>query len=735
MSENHSNKTVSYERNGNGMYPPLSSQSFSSVETGDNDWDLAQFLGILQRRALVIAGVATVVMGVVTYATLKQKPIYESNFQLLVEPVNDDDSLKKLSLAVDSSLSKQSLDYESQILVLKSPELMGSILKTLQAYDPEINYESLLEFLTIRRLGETKIIEVKYQNNDPNKIKVVLDIIAKSYLDYSLEKRQTKLSQGVQFVDKQLPAIKNRVNQLQKQLQIFRQQYDFITPETQAQLIAEQIKLLANQRLVVDQQLAAVRANFSSLEAKKGKLAILNNAPVYQQLITQLRQLEAQTAGELARFQADNPAIQTLQEKKQNLLPLLQQEAQRVLGLKVAEVATQIQSLEVQSQELENAENQLAQKSKQLPVLARQYSELQRDLQIATESLNRFLSTRENLQIQIAQTELPWELIQAAFTPEEPISPNIPRNLILGFVASFLLGIGVSLLMEKLDNTYHSTNNLKEKIKLPLLGVLPFDKKVQNSQSLSLLQKVSTRMFPSIPKLSNIFRRQSPRDRYYGQGQFWESLQVLYTNIQLLNSDQPIRSLVISSALPGDGKSTVAFQLAQIAATMGKRVLLVDADLRRPNIHNRANLNNLWGLSSLISTNIPVEQVIRQLPQMNNLSIITSGPTPPDPARLLSSAKMKQLMADFQKNFDLVIYDLPPIVGLVDVRLLAPVTDGVVLVVRLEKTDKSAFIQAQDSLKISPINILGVVVNGDKTKFSGYNDYYSSGKKSTSNTA
>ncbi|WYL93286.1 MAG: polysaccharide biosynthesis tyrosine autokinase [Gloeotrichia echinulata IR180] len=741
MNENHSTKTSSYERNGNGVSRPVPSQPFSFFEKEANDLDLRQFLGIIQRRSLVIVGVATVVMGIVAYSTLKQKPVYESSFQLLVEPVNDDKTLSRLG--VDNNLAKPSLDYPSQIQVLKSPELMGSIVNQLQPAYSGINYDNLLRFLTIRRLGETKIIEVKYQSNDPKKIKVVLDTIANYYLNYSLEKKQTKLRQGVQFVEKQLPSIINRVNKLQNELQLFRQNNNFITPETQIGQITGQINALITQRLTVDQQLIASRATFSNLEGKEGELAALNNAPLYQQLLGQMQQLEAQFAVELARFQGDNPVMQTLQEKRQNLMPLLQQEAQRIMGVKSAEVASQIKILEVQSQELVKVENQLRQQIKQLPVIARKYNELQRDLQFATDSLNRFLTTRENLQIEVAQTELTWQLIQAAVQPQDPISPDIPRGLILGLVASLISGIGAALLMEKADNTYHTVESIKNKIKLPLLGILPFDKKLQNSQSnqyrnlnsrLPSRERVSNRISPGIPGLSNIFRRQSPRNRYYGQGQFWESVQVLYTNIQLLNSDQPIRSLVISSALPGDGKSTVAFQLAQIATAMGKRVLLVDADLRRTQVHHVSNLNNLWGLSNLISTNIPVEQVIQQSPQMDELSVITSGPIPPDPGRLLSSEKMKQLMAHFHQTFDLVIYDVPPLVGLVDVRVLAPHTDGAVLVIRLDKTDKLGLTQAQDSLKISPINVLGIVINGDKTKFSGYDDYYSTANKSLSTT-
>ncbi|MBD2357554.1 polysaccharide biosynthesis tyrosine autokinase [Tolypothrix sp. FACHB-123] len=728
--ENHFTKTSSYERNGNADHSIFPSQ-FAALgfEKESSDWDLRQILGLLQRRALIIVGVGTLVMSAVTYSTINQKPVYESNFQLLVEPLNEEKSLLQLTVDPTNSDKSGNLDYESQIQVLRSPELMAGIVKQIQTFYPEISYSSLIENLTIRRLGTAKIIEVRYRSSDSNQIKLVLDIISKSYLNYSLDKRQTKLRQGVQFVDKQLPNIKKRVEHLQKELQLFRQKYEFISPETQASHVAERVQALSEQRLAIDQKLAEYRAIFTGLKGEQGELAALNNAPVYQQLFGQIQQLETEMAGELVRFQEDSPPVIRLKQKKENILTMLKQEAQRILGVKFAEVATQIQILEVQSQELSKAESLLYRQVKLLPVLSRKYAELQRELQIATDSLNRFLTTRETLEIQVAQTELPWELIQEPFEPENPISPNVPRSLALGAVASLLLGFGISLLMEKVDNTYHNAESLKANLKLPLLGVLPFEKKIQNQlyhniERKNITEKTPFKFWRKVSKVSKSLQHGSGSDRYYGQGRFWESLQVLYSNIQLLSSDQPIKSLIISSALPGDGKSTVSFQLAQIAAAMGKRVLLVDADLRRPQVHRLCDLNNLWGLSSLISTNIPAGQVIRQMPEMNNLSVVTSGPIPPDPARLLSSEKMKQLMGYFQRTFDLVIYDVPPIVGLVDARMLAPYTDGVVLVVRIDKTDKTGIMQAQESLKISPVNLLGIVANGDKTQYKGYKHYY-----------
>lgn len=709
--------------------------ALSNLTEESNDWNLRQLLGLLKRRAVIMAGIVTVGMTGITYLTLNQESIYEGNFQILVEPVKDDSNLAKLNL-IDPNISGGSgLDYESQIEVLKSSELLQPIIKRLQVSYPDITYDSLIEEedLTIRRFRTTKIIEVSYRSHDTEKIKFVLDTISQYYLNYSLDKRQTKLRQGIQFVEKQMPDIQNRVAQLQKEMQIFRQRYNFIDPENQAATLYKQIQSVTEKRLVVNQQLAATRANYLSLQGQSGQLTAINNSLLYQQLIVQQRQLDTQLSGELARFKPDNPIIQSLQEKRNNLLPLIETEASRALNIKIAEAVTQMQQVEVDSKQLAQTEQQLQNKLKQLPVLSRQYTDIQRNLQLANESFNRFLASREQLQIEVAQTELPWELMQAPNQLEHPVSPNIPRNLILGFVASFLLGLGAAVLMEEIDNTYHTIDSIKDKIKLPILGTLPFDKTVNNKTN---DQDVD---YAKIGKLTNLFRRQftrNSRNSYYSQGAFWESLQVLYSNIQLLNSDQPINSFIVSSSVPGDGKSTVAYNLAKIASTMGKRVLLVDTDLRRPQVHKISELNNLWGLSNLISSNMDAKQVIQEMPTINNLSVITSGPIPPDPGRLLSSEKMRQLMEYFHKSFDLVIYDSPPILGLVDVRLIAPHTNGLILVARMNQTDKSALLQVQDSLKTYPINVLGLVVNGDKSRSGTYYVHYRySGREQVHNSS
>ena len=732
--DNLNNRPVVAQNNHHA--PPSLPATPPWLVSAPDDWDLRQFLALLRRRALVISGVAALVMSITVGSTLGQKPIYEGKFRLLVEPVNANNDISSLADALakqtNQATSRGSLDYSTQIQVLRSPELMQKILQTLQSRYPDLSYESLVSGLTIARPSETKILDIRYRGSDPDQIKVVLNQIAAGYLKYSLLERQTNLRQGIQFIDEQLPGLQNQVDRLQAELQQFRQEYNFIDPESQSSQISRRASAIEQQRLGLEQELAKAQSYYQTLQQETGSLAALNDAPVYQQLIGQLRQVETQIAAELTRFQPQSLNVQVLTEQRQNLIPVLRQEAQRVVGSKQAEAITQIQILQVRSQVLAAAQAELDGSIKQLPALARRYTDIQRELQIATEGLNRLLASRQTLQVQAAQTEIPWQLIEAPTRPQNPISPNIPRSLLLGLVSSLLLGIGAALLLEKLDDVYHSAEDLKEKTKIPLLGTLPYRQQAHDltdeTPEPGIFKHIQLKLNQSVlrPLRSRLRQTSQPYNYYgyYGFSGFSEALRVLHTNLQFLSTDRPLRSIIISSALPRDGKSTVAINLAQAAMTLGQRVLLVDADMRRPQVHKRMGLENLEGLSNFISSEIPVKSLLQSPIPLVEFSVLPSGPIPPDPAKLLASHKMQQLMRELEQSFDLIIYDTPPLLGLADASLLAPHTDGIVLVVGLGKTNRSALTQAIENLKQAKIPILGLVANGQrKDAFSSYSDY------------
>lgn len=744
MEEQQRTQPLNVEKN--GKHPPSSQSVYTnSLPTNFNqagdDLDLQQLVTIVRRRIVVVSGVAISIAVGMGFWTFSQQPKYEGTFRLLVEPVTKENKLEGLTQipGVNPNVQQNGLDYSTQIQVLLSPELMAPIVSQLSQQYPEIDYSAMLGSMTIERFEKTNILDISYQDTEKEKIEFVLQQLAKDYLKYSLQERQTNLRKGIDFVDSQLPELQLRVNSLQRQLQQFRQQYNFIDPEVKGQQLSEQVDNVQLQRLETQKELAETRSLYASFQAQSGAALAdnpafyaatnsqersdtaqaLKEAPVYQKLVGQLRDIESQIGADSTRFQDDSPNMVSLRNRRENLFPVLRAEAQRILGNKLVELSTKISGLEVRLAEISTAENTLNQSVEQLPTLARQYTDLQRELKVATESLNRFLEKRESLQIENAQNEIPWQVIAAPKVEKEPISPNIKRNLILGAIAGVMAGMAAALLAERLDNVFHTPEDLKDLTKLPLLGIIPFNKGLKQLAPLAQakVEKKAEGYKLVLPSMSS-----TQNESYFP---FVESFRSLHTNINFLGSDTPINSLVVTSAQKGDGKSTVSVQLAQAAAAMGQKVLLVDADMRLPQVHARLGLPNEQGLSNIISTNLPIYEAIQRSPLGDNLFVITSGQIPPDPIKLLSSKKMQNVMAQLRTEFDLVIYDTPPILGLADSSIVATHTAGIVLVVRMAKTDRAVVRQALDGLRLSRANVLGLVVNGVR-KHSGnaYNYYY-----------
>jgi capsular exopolysaccharide synthesis family protein len=198
----------------------------------------------------------------------------------------------------------------------------------------------------------------------------------------------------------------------------------------------------------------------------------------------------------------------------------------------------------------------------------------------------------------------------------------------------------------------------------------------------------------------------------------WQSLDLIYKNIQLLNSVSTVRSLMVTSAVAGEGKSTLALGLAISAARLHQRVLLIDADLRNPTLHEKLNLPNDYGLSTLLSSDAPLPIQTSLHSSSAYIDVITSGPISADPANLLSSPRMGELMAAFEQTYDLVLVDAPPVLGLVDSILTASYCRGVVLVARMGQITRTELTQA--TAMLSKLNLIGVVANGDNSSHSSY---------------
>lgn len=697
-------------------YPhPLSQVNTAQLnDVDEGGLNLGQVGSALRRRALLIVGVTGVVATAAVLKAEQDPPVYQGEFEILTKPLTGE---SKAIANVPQTLSSQGVAPEStqevqtMITVLQSRKVLAPIVEQLQAKYPKLTYDELLQNLTIQS-KKPSILEVQYVDPDQKQVSEVSSSLAKTYLQYSLAERQADVDQAIKFVNKEKQPIDQRVQSWQNKLRNLRLENKLIDPAQKAQEVSTHIATLMQQRLENRVQLEQMVAKYQDLQTELGQQpgagasnSLLSDNPRYQKILDQIQQVDAEIAKRSSVFTDQEEGMTRLNEQKATMLSLLQQERERVNR----DFQSRIRELSARDRSLDEKINSLNNYVKDLATISRDYDNIQRELKVATESLTQFTTKQQALQIEKAQKQQPWQLLDPKLTKvTEPdaVSESAKKNLALGAMLGLLLGVGAALVVDKLSNVFYTSKDLKEATRLPLLGVVPLRKE--------LVLPNKKKLAKGVQPVSNI--------------SFFEVFRSLYTNILLLGSDTPIRSLVISSAAEGDGKSTVAIQLAQAAAAMGQRVLLVDANLRCPTLHNRVGLMNIQGLTDVISQDLEWSNVIERSPLEENLFVMSAGPIPPDSVRLLASQKMQDLMDDLQASFDLVIYDTPPVLGFADAYLLSANTNGMVLVAGLGKLKRTVLQQALEEIQVSGTPILGLIANKSKdstpSSYSHYQQYY-----------
>lgn len=736
--------------NGNGHRPakpdlvPLMAPP-SLVEPGDGV-DFSQLLGVLKRRVGVFLGVAALSFGGLTFWYLSRPPVYSGNASLLVEPVT---SVTPPGLEAITGLSNTSrLDYTSQIRVLRGPAVLNPILANIQQRYPDITYSALLSRLSILQDGDSKVLRITYNDADPEVVAFVLSQVVEGFVGYSVQDRQGDLRRGLTFLDEQLQEKWQEVAAIENDLSDFQKRYDLVNVNATGESVTQRLnQMLAEQeQLRVD--LTARGQLYDNLRQQVGfdpdtaiRVTNLNESPTYQALLGDLRQIEQTIAAESARFQADTPMIEALTDQRQQLLPLLDAEAQRLVGSAVeadtlgyqgtvsrglmqqlVDTANQVQVLQTQDQAIGQAVQQLRAEIQRLADLSRSFQQISRELTVAESSLDQLLSSRQELRFQMARQASPWELISPLNASSVTRTTNLPRNLLLSTVVGLLLGGVAALVRDRADTAFHSADELVKATQLPNLALVP---------NAPALQKQPLLMVPDLTAtMADVLTQNQSPDKLYTSFSFAEAFYSLDTNLRMLSSDTPMQVIALTSSVPGEGKSTICAHLAIAAANMGRRVLLIDGDLRKPSQHLIFSQPNRRGLSDLITQSIedPTDLVLT-IPGNPNLHLLTAGARPPAPGRLLSSRKMQQITEQYRRHYDLVIFDTPPLAGMIDAKLTAAHADGLLLVVRLNRSERSEIQRVLADLgNTAQAPLLGMVVNGvpqSRQRGYSYYNYYS----------
>ena len=702
-------------------------------EDQDSPIDIQQYWLIFKRRWPVASVVFAFVFGVTALVTYSTKPVYESEGKLVFTKKSGASSLSSLSQQMGElgALTNLSNPVDTESEIIRSYPIVIKTITTLKLTDnqgKQLSLEVFLKKLKLKTVRGTDVMQLSYKSTNPQEAADVVNSLMKYYLESNVRTNRTEARSAREFLSKQLPEVEHRVTKAEMNLRRFKENNRVVALDVEAKTSLESLGKL-NESITQSQgELAAALTRSVALqnEMKLGTqqavdLSTLSQSPGVQQVLTEYQKTQSELAVARSLYTGDNPKVVDLAMKETSLKKLLEERVGQTVGnfeslskqnLQIGElkqvltqdlVKSEVERLALtkQIEELQRVFIVNRRRLDSLPRLEQQQLQLQRQLTVAQITYQEFLKQFQLVQVLENQNVGNSRIISGALVPERPISPKIPLNLALGGFLGVILGAGTALLLESMNQSLKNIEEANRLLGFPLLGTIPQygEKNPTNRQEGR----------QDLPLLDNPYSPVST------------SFEMLQTNLGFTVSDKELRVILVTSATPGEGKSFVAANLALAAAYVGRRVLLVDADMRRPRQHRIWEIHNLLGLSNILVGQAQLENAVQEVSPLVNM--LPAGKIPPNPVALLDSQRMADLVEEASQDYDFVIIDSPPLTAVTDPLLIGKYVDGLLLVVRPGQVEYSAVTAAKSLLEQARVPILGMVVNGIG-KESGYGGYY-----------
>lgn len=701
-----------------------------------------QYWLILKRRWLPSAVVVGSIVGITALITFQQKPIYETEGKLLFNKSNKISALTGLNPGIGelSGVSNFSNPLETESEIIRSYPLLEKTIIKLNLKDKRgklLKVDNFRTSLKVKGLKGTDILALTYRSTNPQEAANIVNSLMEDYLEGSRNNSTAETRAAREFLSKQLPIVEAKVAKAEADVRRFKDENNVVSLEEEAQAGVASLKALQNE--ITQGQATIVDANTRSSALQKRlaltteqavELSSFSQSPGVQQVLVEYQKTQLELAVAKTRLTPNHPTILNLTEKEQAL--------RNQLGKRVTQIADSSESVpeqnlqtgelkqsltldlvksEVERLALTNRIDDLRKsfllyesRLKVIPRLEQTQRALERRLQVAQLTYQQIFKQLQEVQVLEKQTLGNTRVISDALVPERPISPKIALNLLLGGFLGILLGVGTALILEAIDKSLKTVQEAKKLVGYTLLGTIP-----------QLNKKADNRGGQDLPVLN---------DPYSVVTTAFEMLQ---TNLGFTLVGKTAKVLVISSSIPGEGKSFVSANLAVALAQIGRRVLLIDADMRRPRQQEIWELSNMTGLSNVIVGQASFKNSVTE--SLVTLDVLTCGTIPPNPLVLLESLQMDSLIAEASANYDFVIIDAPPLTAVSDALILGKKADGMLLVVRPGVANTDSLNAAKNLLEQSGQRVLGMVVNGvnGKTSYGSYyaNEYY--GRRKISN--
>jgi succinoglycan biosynthesis transport protein ExoP len=720
------------------VYPELVSQESA----------LGEYVRVLMKRKWTVLACLITIFSVVAIASLKMTPVYEASGSIAI---NKPDS----GLVNFNNSPTFNLDYfdptelDTEVKILQSDLLALQVVKELAldrrpefggktpalpsaldlAPDPlqadTARTSSLLSGfrgnLKVTLAPNTHIVEVRFRSPDKDLAATVVNTLMSTYTENNFKSRFDSTMQASDWLSKQLVDLQMKVETSQEKLVRYQKEHEILgidekqnittskLDELNKALTAAESERMGKEsvyRLVQSGDADTIASAVSVLDAAGGGQS---QAGMLEGLRAKEADLKIQAADLGTQFGPSYPKVAQLNSQLKEIDSQILLETRKVAG----KIRGQYMAALQRENMLHDALEKQKQEANKLNESAIQYSILKRDLESYRTLYEGLMEKMKEAGVSAGLKSNNFRIVDVARVPTVPIEPNIPRNLAFAFMLGLTSGVGLAFLLEGLDNTVRTTEQAQMISGLPPLGMIPM-----GSRSAREGGNSKRLVIASSKEAVELVTHVRP------QSQMAESYRALRTSLLLSNLGAPPKVIMVTSALPQEGKTTTSINCAVVLAQKGIRVLLIDADLRRPSIHKTLGMGPRSGLSNVLTGSATLQQTISRSSILPNLSILPAGTPPPNPAELLASTNMRDVLEELRGQYDHIVVDTPPTLSVTDAVVLSPRADAIVLVIRSGQTTKQALRRSRDVLLQVNAKVSGVLLNAVDLSSPDYYYYY-----------
>jgi polysaccharide biosynthesis transport protein len=723
------------------IYPELLSQESA----------LGEYVRVLAKRKWTVLVCLVTIFSVVAIASLKMTPIYEASGSIAIN--KPDSGLVNFN----NNSPTFSLDYydptemETEVKILQSDLLALQVVKEL-ALDrrPEFGgkttalpssldlapdplqadtgrttalLNSFRSSLRVALAPNTHIIEVHFRSPDKDLAANVVNTVMTTYTENNFKSRFDSTMQASDWLSKQLVDLQMKVETSQEKLVRYQKEHEILGIDekqniTTAKLdeLNRALTMAESERMDKESVYRLVQAgdtdsvaSAASVLDSAGATAQMQQGSLLETLRAKQADLKIEAAELNTQFGPAYPKLAQINNQIKEIDAQILSETKKIAG----KIKGQYMAAVQRESMLRDALDKQKQEANKLNESAIEYSLLKRDLDTNRQLYEGLLEKLKEAGVSAGLRSNNFRIVDVARVPTAPIEPNIPRNLSFAFMLGLTSGVGLAFLLEGLDNTVRTTEQAQMISGLPPLGIIPLGSRTAREGANAKRLVIATSK-----EAVELITQVRP------QSQMAESYRALRTSLLLSNLGAPPKVIMITSALPQEGKTTTSINCAVVLAQKGIRVLLIDADLRRPSIHKTLGMGPRSGLSNVLTGSTTLDQAITRSPVLPNLNILPAGTPPPNPAELLASSNMRDVLDQMSKEYDHIVIDTPPTLSVTDAVVLSPRADAIVLVIRSGQTTKQALRRSRDILTQVNAKVSGVLLNAVDLSSPDYYYYY-----------